>query len=270
MKIAVITLFPDIFAQTLKMGVVGQAIESGLISVRFINPREFTKDIHKTVDDRPFGGGDGMLMLCEPLALAMQSLGEQQSLHSIYLSPQGQKLSQTKIASLLQIPKEIVLVCGRYGGIDQRFLNNYINEEISLGDFVLSGGELPALAIIDAMARQVPGVLGHKDSATCDSFAITNCLEAPQFTRPRDWQGCVVPEVLLSGNHEKIHAFREALSYLITFKKRPDLFASEKLSLQKKWNKKLNKQLEVLTEAELGSLGLGRADVDTFLQALGD
>jgi tRNA (guanine37-N1)-methyltransferase len=270
-RIVVITLFPEIFSQTLKMGVVGQAIESGLIKVRYINPRDFTKDVHKTVDDRPFGGGDGMIMLCEPLALAMGTLGDRQHLHTIYLSPQGIPFNHKRAVELSCEPKELVLVCGRYGGIDQRFINQYVDEEISLGDFVLSGGEVPALALIDAVARQKRGVLGHQHSAIQDSFA-NGLLEAPQYTRPRDWRGYQVPEALMSGHHVKINAFRECLGYLVSFKKRPDLlnpfkkqFKNEKL--RKKFLQQLF-EIEGLSESELLSLALSKELIYSFKEKI--
>jgi tRNA (guanine37-N1)-methyltransferase len=249
------------------MGVVGQAIDSGLIKIRFLNPRDFTKDVHKTVDDRPFGGGDGMIMLCEPLALTLDALGERQNIRTLYLSPQGKAFNHSKALELAGETRELVLVCGRYGGIDQRFLNQYIDEEISLGDFVLSGGEIPALAVIDAVARQTQGVLGHQDSASQDSFA-SGLLEAPQFTRPREWRNMQVPEALLSGNHEKINAFRECLGYLITFKKRPDLLLQLRAQFQnEKWRKKFFKQLseiEQLNEKDSASLSINKELIEKF------
>jgi tRNA (guanine37-N1)-methyltransferase len=253
------------------MGVVGQAIDSGLVKIKFVNPRDFTKDIHKTVDDRPFGGGDGMLMLCEPLAQAIDSLGDRQQMHSIYLSPQGRPFNHQRTVELSQISKELVLICGRYGGIDQRFINQYVDEEISLGDFVLSGGEIPALAIVDAVARQTQGVLGHQHSAEQDSFA-NGLLEAPQFTRPREWRGLVVPEILLSGNHEKINAFRQCLGYLMSFKKRPDLLAQFKNQFQnEKWKKKFLKELKEindLDDASLQSLALSKELIAKMMELL--
>lgn len=267
MNFAVITLFPDILEQTLKIGVVGQAIHSGLIKIRFINPRDFAKDIHKTVDDRPFGGGDGMVMLCEPLAQAIAALGDRQKTYNIYLSPQGKVFNHQKAVALSHEAKEVVLVCGRYGGIDQRFINSYIDEEISIGDFVLSGGELAALSIIDATSRQVQGVLGHLDSAMQDSFA-NGLLEAPQFTRPRDWRGLCAPEILLSGNHEKINAFHECLGYLMSFKKRPDLLNPFKMQIQNdKWRKKIMGQLNEIStfdELELQSLAVSKELINKF------
>lgn len=268
MKFTVVTLFPEVFMQALKMGVVGQAIDNGLLQIQCITPREFTKDIHKTVDDRPFGGGDGMLMMCEPLALLMESLGARNEYHSIYMSPQGKSLNHAKVVELSQSTRELVIICGRYGGIDQRFINDFVDEEISIGDFVLSGGEIPALAVIDAIGRQIPGVLGHQDSASYDSFA-NGLLEAPQFTRPREWRSCPVPEVLLSGNHEKINAFRKCLGYLISFKKRRELieFQLRKSALRIKEKTKFLEQLEEvaqLTDLELQALGITRELIAEF------
>lgn len=267
MKFVIITLFPDLIQQILQMGVIGQAIASGSLQVRIISPREFTQDTHKTVDDRPFGGGDGMLMLADPLAQLMQSLGERQNYHSIFLSPQGKVLDHQKTLELSKESREIVLICGRYAGIDQRFINQFVDEEISLGDFVLSGGEIAALALVDAVGRQIDGVLGHKDSALCDSFAGEGFLEAPAFTRPRLWGEYSVPEFLLSGDHKKIAEHRKYLSWLITFKKRPDLFNRLMLSksFQKKELQRLMKTLANLSESDMKSLALSKDIVEQFI-----
>jgi tRNA (guanine37-N1)-methyltransferase len=218
----VITLFPDMIQASMEVGVFGQAQKKDLLSISCINPREFTTDIHKTVDDRPFGGGDGMIMMPEPLEKSItQAKLQNPSAKVIYLSPQGAPLTHCKAASLAREPG-LVLICGRYGGIDQRVINLMVDEEISTGDYVISGGELAACVLMDAVSRFVPGVLGHKDSADKDSFA-EGLLEHPNFTKPREYQNQSVPEILLSGHHQKIQEWKRQVSFLVTLEKRPDL-----------------------------------------------
>lgn len=236
-------------------GVIGQALTKKLIQVSCINPREFTQDNHKTVDDRPFGGGDGMVMLAEPLQKALTSAIEKSPKDPwiVYLTPQGVPLNQEKVEELAT-KENLILLCGRYGGIDQRVLNQFVDEEISIGDYVLSGGELAAGVVIDAVSRQVPGVLGHLDSAASDSFSgqLSGLLEAPSFTRPRNWLGESVPEILLSGNHAKIEKWKKNLSVLVTLLKRPDLVLDLEISkkelrdLKSFWNELEPSQKEVL------------------------
>lgn len=221
LKIDVITLFPEMIQGAVSHGVLGQALKGDLLSVQAHTPREFASDKHRTVDDRPFGGGDGMIMLSETLEKSIQKVQHKNS-KVIYLSPQGSVLTDDKARELSQA-EHLVLVCGRYGGIDQRIINTYVDEEISIGDYVLSGGELGALVVIDALSRFIPGVLGHVDSADKDSFS-EGLLEHPNFTRPREYLGQDVPEVLLSGNHKLIAEWKEKVSALVTLKKRPDLF----------------------------------------------
>ncbi|AHZ84606.1 tRNA (guanosine(37)-N1)-methyltransferase TrmD [Bdellovibrio bacteriovorus] len=221
LKIDVITLFPEMIQGAVSHGVLGQALKGDLLSVQAHTPREFATDKHRTVDDRPFGGGDGMIMLSETLEKSIQKVQHKNS-KVIYLSPQGSVLTDDKARELSQA-EHLVLICGRYGGIDQRIINTYVDEEISIGDYVLSGGELGALVVIDALSRFIPGVLGHVDSADKDSFS-EGLLEHPNFTRPREYLGQDVPEVLLSGNHKLIADWKEKVSALVTLKKRPDLF----------------------------------------------
>lgn len=218
----VITLFPEMIQAALSSGVVGQAQKKSKIALSCINPREFTSDIHKTVDDRPFGGGDGMIMLPEPLEKSIQKAKAQSpKARVIYLSPQGQALTHDKARALAQ-ESSLILLCGRYGGIDQRVINQFVDEELSIGDYVLSGGELAACVVIDAISRFVPGVLGHQDSVDQDSFA-EGLLEQPNFTKPRDYRGQEVPVVLLSGHHQKIQEWKHVVSLLVTLSKRPDM-----------------------------------------------
>lgn len=225
MNFQVITLFPDLILQNFAVGVVGQAKEKGLIQLNAINPRQFTKDIHKTVDDRPYGGGDGMIMLAEVLAKSVESIPLEKRGKIIYMSPQGQPLTD-KIVRQLAEEENLTLICGRYGGVDQRFLNQYVDQEISIGDYVLSGGELAAAVVIDSVSRMLPGVLGHGASKDLDSFS-DGILECPNLTRPSQWQEQEVPAILLSGDHQKISQWRAMLAKLVTLQKRPDLLVGK-------------------------------------------
>ena len=208
MHIGVISLFPDMFSAITEHGVTRRAIKEDLLTVSVWNPRDFTHDKHRTVDDRPYGGGPGMLMMVQPLVDAINAakaaLGEDTPV--IYLSPQGQTLDHGGVTQLAQNDR-MILIAGRYEGIDQRVIDQYVDAEWSIGDYVLSGGELPAMVLIDAVARMVPGVLGHQDSAAEDSFA-NGLLDCPHYTRPETYNGQQVPTVLLSGNHEKIRQWR--------------------------------------------------------------
>ena len=219
----VVSLFPDMFAPFTQQGVIGRAVKSGTLSVDTFNPRDFTHDRHRTVDDRPYGGVPGMLMMVKPLTDAIQAAkkvgGENSKV--IYLSPQGKPLDQAGAQRLANIDRTI-LICGRYEGIDERVIERHVDEEISIGDYVLSGGELPAMVLMDAVARLVPGVLGHKASAVEDSFT-DGLLDCPHYTRPEILDGQKVPEVLLSGDHEKIRQWRLMQSLGRTLQRRPDL-----------------------------------------------
>ena len=234
-RISIVTLFPEMFSGYLSLGVVGRAIRSGLLQVDFYNPRDFTHDRHRTVDDRPYGGGPGMLMMVQPLAdaitAAKAAAAEQHTV--VYLSPQGSTLNHASVVEFSQ-QGHLILVAGRYEGIDERIIERYIDVEVSIGDYVLSGGELPALVMVDAIARLVPGVLGHADSATEDSFS-DGLLDCPHYTRPEILDGAAVPAVLLSGNHEKIRQWRLAQSLLRTKQRRPDLL--NKLALTEEQRK---------------------------------
>lgn len=221
-KFTVITIFPEMVQEVLKYGVIGKALDKGLIELVTINPRDFSQDKHKRVDDRPFGGGAGMVMMFDPLAATVEYLKLQhKDLTLSFLSPHGKTLNQDTVNQLAN-ESHIVLLCGRYEGIDQRFLDKYVDNEISLGDFVISGGELVAATIIDAVARQIPEVLGDEDSAKTDSF-MANTLGTPQYTRSKSLKTKGVPEVLLSGNHAKIAQWRKVQALKITQLKRPDL-----------------------------------------------
>ncbi|WP_371377570.1 tRNA (guanosine(37)-N1)-methyltransferase TrmD [Thalassotalea aquiviva] len=242
MRIEVISLFPEMFTAITESGVTGRAIRNGLVDFNTINPREFTHDKHRTVDDRPYGGGPGMLMMVQPLRDAINAAKQQagEDAHVIYLSPQGRKLDQNGVRELSQ-HKSLVLIAGRYEGIDERLIESDIDEEWSIGDFVLTGGELPAMTLIDAVVRFVPGVLGHNQSAEQDSFS-DGLLDCPHYTRPEVLDGKSVPSVLLSGNHENIRKWRMQQSLERTWIRRPDLLANLALTAEQEQMLALIKQ----------------------------
>ncbi|MGM0480963.1 MAG: tRNA (guanosine(37)-N1)-methyltransferase TrmD [Pseudomonadota bacterium] len=223
MRVGIISLFPEMFAAVTQYGVTRRAIEDGLLDIQLWNPRDFTQDKHRTVDDRPYGGGPGMLMMVQPLVKAINAakaeLGQDTTV--IYLSPQGQQLDHQGVTELAQNDR-LILIAGRYEGIDERVIQQHVDAEWSIGDYVLSGGELPAMVLVDAVARLVPGVLGHQSSAAEDSFA-EGLLDCPHYTRPEIYNEQRVPSVLLSGDHEKIRRWRLQQSLGKTWLQRPDL-----------------------------------------------
>jgi len=234
MRIEVISLFPQMITGALEQGITGRALKRGLLQLNCHNPRRFTQDVHHKVDDRPFGGGPGMVMMIEPLeqALFAAQFSAQKALNQaakvIYLSPQGRRLNQAAVTQLAQEPA-LILIAGRYEGIDERFIEMHVDEQWSIGDYVLSGGELPALVLIDAITRLLPGALGHADSAAQDSF-VNGLLDCPHYTRPEVYAGRAVPEVLLSGHHEHIRRWRLQQSLIRTQKHRAELLDSRSLS----------------------------------------
>lgn len=234
MRFDIITIFPKMFESPFEQGLVGQAIKEGKIKVSFWDPRSVAKDAHRSVDDKPFGGGDGMIMLPEILKQTLDQIPQSESTKKkvIYLSPQGQLLTQSKAKDLAQNQEQLILVCGRYGGIDERFIEKYVDEEISVGDYVVTGGELPAMILMDAVSRFVPGTLGNKASPEEESFK-DGLLEEPLYTRPRNFEGLEVPEVLTSGHHEKIQNWKEHQKLKRTFEKRPDLLSKAKFNKEK-------------------------------------
>lgn len=238
MNIGVVTLFPEMFSAITSNGITGRAFTKGLVNLECWNPRSFATDKHQTVDDRPYGGGPGMLMMAEPLQSALQAARSRlPNARVVYLSPQGRKFNQSAAREFAR-QSELILLCGRYEGIDERLLQLEVDEEWSIGDYVLSGGELPAMVFIDAVARMIPGVLGHEASAEQDSFS-SNLLDCPHYTRPESYKGLEVPGVLLSGNHEAIRIWRLQQSLLRTKQRRPDL-----LDIQQ-----LNKEASLLMQA---------------------
>ncbi|ABV35772.1 tRNA (guanine-N(1)-)-methyltransferase [Shewanella sediminis HAW-EB3] len=242
MRLGVVTLFPEMFRAVTDFGVTGRAVKNGLLELQTWNPRDFTHDKHKTVDDRPYGGGPGMLMMVQPLrdAIHAAKAATGDSAKVIYLSPQGRKLTQQGVEELVK-SDSLILVCGRYEGIDERIIQTEVDEEWSIGDYVLSGGELPAMTLIDSVSRLVPGVLGKKASAEQDSFS-DGLLDCPHYTRPETLDNLDVPAVLLSGNHEHIRRWRLQQSLGRTLLRRPDLL--ENLALTDEQTKLLNEFVE--------------------------
>jgi tRNA (guanine37-N1)-methyltransferase len=228
--VAIVSLFPEMFEAVSGYGVTGRAVEQGQLRLSFSNPRDYTTDKHRTVDDRPYGGGPGMLMKIEPLEAAIAEAKEQLGKDSrvIYLSPQGRRFDHAKALELAELDA-VVLVAGRYEGVDERLLEAEVDEELSIGDYVLSGGEMAAMVVIDAVSRQLPGVLGHDQSAEQDSFA-EGLLDCPHYTRPEEYGERRVPEVLLSGNHEVIRRWRLKQSLGRTLERRPDLLEERTLT----------------------------------------
>ena len=223
LRFDVITLFPEMFAALTASGITRRALDRGLWQIECWNPRQWTQDVHRTVDDRPYGGGPGMVMMASPLEQAIAAAKE-----VIYLSPQGARIDQRRVAELAA-GCGAILLCGRYEGIDERLIERCVDEELSLGDFVLSGGELAAMALMDACIRLLPGALNDEASAVEDSFAA-GLLDCPHYTRPEVYEGCAVPDVLLSGNHEGIRRWRLKQALGRTWQRRPDLLETRALS----------------------------------------
>ena len=241
-QFTVLTLFPDLIQNYLADALLSKAILQKRIQVKVVSLRQFAQGRYKSIDDVPYGGGDGMVFKASVLESAMDSLQKNSHIKKkvIYLSPQGKTWNHELAKKMavewseqvadedleIHLDQEVILICGRYAGIDQRFIQKCVDEEISIGDYVLSGGELAALVMIESISRYVPGVLGDENSAHLDSFEDGHSLEAPQFTKPQVWSGKNVPEVLASGNHAKIAEWKKNVAALVTFKKRPDLFAA--------------------------------------------
>lgn len=234
MRVDVLTLFPEMFAAISEHGITSRAVRQDLLQLHCWNPRSYTEDRHQTVDDRPFGGGPGMVMKIEPLkrALADAKAAAGGAAKVVYLSPQGRRLDQAAVRELAK-EEALILIAGRYEGIDERFIEAHVDEEWSIGDYVLSGGELPAMVLIDAVTRLLPGALGHADSAEEDSFT-DGLLDCPHYTRPEVYEGKRVPAALLSGNHEHIRRWRLQQALGRTWQRRADLLDSRSLSGEEK------------------------------------
>jgi len=250
MRFDILTLFPNMFSSPLRESILGKAIEKGLIQIRTINIRDFALDKHQVVDDTPYGGGQGMVMKVEPIARAIEWVKSQNpSAWTIYLTPQGKQFNQ-EVALDLSSRSHLIILCGRYEGVDERVKKFFVDEEISIGDYVLTGGELAAMVVIDAVSRLLPGVLGSDRSAAEDSF-FNFLLEYPQYTRPFNFRGSCVPEVLLSGNHSAISLWRRKEALRRTLVRRPDLLAKANLSDE---DKKLLE--EIFQENSIDDCGL--------------
>ncbi len=234
MQFDVITLFPEMFDALTQHGITQRAQQKKLYELVCWNPRQFTQDVHHTVDDRPYGGGPGMVMLAEPLSQALAEAKARQAAVGgkkpwvVHFSPAGKPVNHEKVMQLLA-KEHLILIASRYEGVDQRFIDSAVDEELSIGDYVLSGGELPAMVLMDAIIRQLPGALGHKGSAVEDSF-VDGLLDHPHYTRPESYDGHQVPPVLLSGDHKKIQQWRHAMSLKRTRDQRPDLLADRPLT----------------------------------------
>ena len=245
MQIDIMTLFPEMCEAVLSESIIGRARERGFVDIHCVNIRDFTADKHNRVDDAPYGGGMGMLMQAQPIYDCYQSLCEnaEERPHLVYMSPQGQTLTQEKVKSLAKMP-HLVLLCGHYEGVDERILDEIVDEEISIGDYVLTGGELPAMVLADAVCRMLDGVLPNDEAKSLESH-YTGLLEYPQYTRPPVWHGVSVPDVLLSGHHENIEKWRHEQSLLRTFLRRPDLLETAELSEKdRKFLKKVKAEQE--------------------------
>jgi len=232
-RIDVITLFPDMVEQVVNYGVVGRAAEQKLIDLQCWNPRDYTTDKHRTVDDRPYGGGPGMLMKVQPLEVTIEAVREKNPLAQlVYLSPQGKPVDQAMLANQVEA-QSVIFLCGRYEGVDERLIQKEVDQEWSIGDYVISGGELAAMVCIDAMARLIPGALGHEQSAQQDSFS-DGLLDYPHYTRPEEYKGMKVPDVLMNGNHQHIEDWRERQSLGRTWLRRPHLLELKALDDRQK------------------------------------
>jgi len=232
LRVVVVTLFPELVAAVLGCGITGRAVERGLVRVECVNPRDFARDRHRTVDDRPYGGGPGMVMMASPLVAAVGAARERLggAATVLYLSPQGRRLDQAGVGRFAE-RGELVLVCGRYEGVDERFVELEVDEEVSIGDYVLGGGELPALVLIEAMTRLRPGALGHEDSAREDSFAA-GLLDCPHYTRPEEFAGRRVPAVLLGGDHAAVARWRRKQALGRTWQRHPEMLEGAALDAE--------------------------------------
>ena len=231
MNINILTIFPEIF-NVLESGVVSKPIKNKLLSIQALDIRKNSVNKHNHIDSKPYGGGEGMVMMAEPIVKTLKEVDKKKRGRVIFMSPQGKRLNQQKIISLSKL-KNITLICGRYEGIDQRIIDKYVDEEISIGDFILSGGEYAAICLVDAISRYLPGTLGNKDSYLNDTFS-NGLLKGDVFTKPEIFESMKVPDVLLSGNHKKIETWRSEISFIRTLMKRPDLLDSIKLTKKQK------------------------------------
>ncbi|WP_435979375.1 tRNA (guanosine(37)-N1)-methyltransferase TrmD [Psychrobacter sp. DM4] len=251
MYFAVISIFPEMFVSIREFGITGRAVSQNQVTIECINPRDYTTDNYRRIDDRPFGGGPGMVMMAEPLAQAIEDAKLRAAKHGcrisaarcpvIYMSPQGQTLSESSVVDMAEYDG-MILLCGRYEGIDERLLSHYVDMEVSLGDYVLTGGELPAMVVMDSVIRRLPDIMGDDKSAQQDSF-VNGLLDCPHYTKPHEFAGMKVPEVLLSGHHANIAKWRFGQQVTRTQIRRPDLWqAFVPTPAQEKWLKALAKE----------------------------
>ena len=231
MNINILTIFPEIF-DILKSGVVTKPIKDKTLNIELLDIRQNSVNKHNHIDSKPYGGGEGMVMMAEPIVKTLKQINKKNLGRVIFMSPQGKKLNQKKIISLSKL-KNMTIICGRYEGIDQRIIDKYVDEEISIGDFILSGGEYAAICLVDAISRYIPGTLGNKDSYLKDTFS-DGLLKGDVFTKPEIFESMKVPDVLLSGNHKKIETWRSEISLMRTLMKRPDLLEEIKLTKKQK------------------------------------
>lgn len=260
MRFHIVSLFPDLFSPTLNCGLVGQAIHKKKIELELINPRQFADNPYHSVDDRPFGGSDSMVLSPAPLEKSISlAKSHDPKTKVIYLTPQGKVFNQN-LAQQLVKESSLTLVCGRYGGLDQRTINQNIDMELSIGDYVLNGGEVAALVVVEAVARLLPGVLGNEVSSRNDSFS-NGLLEGPLFTRPREVHGQKVPRILLSGDHQKVETWQKLMAVFFTFQRRPELLISE----HKEFAKRYLPVLQHMNEEDLNSCGLTGSNRQDFL-----
>ena len=258
MKITILTTFPEMFTP-LHTSMLGRAEKAGILEIREVDIRAYSKNKHHNTDDAPFGGGAGMVMLAQPIVDAIRDVQGGRKVKRIYLSPRGETLTQKKAEQLAK-EDELILLCGHYEGVDQRALDLCIDEEISIGDYVLTGGELGAMVLVDCVSRFIPGVLGSSESPEEESFS-DGLLEYPQYSRPAEWHGRAVPEILLSGDHGKVAAWRKKQSYKRTMERRPDLFAKfDKSQLTTKADKKILAEAEAEFVAEHPDCAAERAE----------
>lgn len=245
MKINIMTLFPDMCESVLSESIIGRARKNGFVDVKCINIRDYSKDKHNRVDDAPYGGGMGMLMQTQPIADCYEDICKTsgKKVHLIYMSPCGQVLTQEKARELAELD-EIAVLCGHYEGVDQRIIEDLVDEQISIGDYVLTGGELPALVLADAVARMLPGVLPNDEAKELESH-YNGLLEYPQYTRPYEWNGKKVPDVLISGHHKNIEQWRREQSLVMTAKYRPDMLSKAELSEK---DRQFLRELEIVTD----------------------
>lgn len=222
MKIDIITLFPEMFTGPFDHSIIKRAQEENIAKINIHNLRDWSQDKHNKVDARPYGGGPGMVLQCDPVFRAVEELNPDKKAHVVLLTPQGEKLKQKKVKQFSGL-KHLILICGHYEGVDERIRKHLVNEEISIGDYILTGGEIPAMVLTDAIVRLLPGVFEKKDAVEKESFSDQSLLEYPQYTRPQDFRGYKVPEILLSGDHKKIKEWRKKKSKQRTKKRRPDL-----------------------------------------------